>query len=518
MSTPPTFENKFFPLTPTDAQAAGPYDVIIIGAGFGGGVLAAHLFDKYKNLEEKKKILVIERGHLAFTTHCLNTARSGGTGDSGQQNDIFFHGFKSEYKMNPDSAPNWIGGPLYALGGRSNTWGLFIPRPHRQILDNYFPAEVVADLRRTYFSEAESLMNLGFPETRPVHQRLIDNLNAEEGVNWQWGRIASEFSGDTNFAFARGAYGTVDKLLEIAMGNLGKPEEDVNFSILLNAEVRSLQVAGSGDHPITVNLGGGIAIQTKKVVLSAGSVNTPAILLRSEPKPNLEGFTKLTDHAMYLVQRSYNYIRGGQEIERPDVGAMKIQTFTVLGSDNDRALANFAVDSSQFLSRPSVFGASSYHHTFTMVFILPCELGLDNKIELDSSDEPVVTIEKPQVADDKITAMVGIIEKVQAAMEHEIGVEFNDAEPTPEEQLNDGAINPLKLGNVAHELGSLPMRKTGNEPRAGALDENLALIGRENVYVCDLSVFPVSPAANPSLTLAALALRLGDHLFEILQK
>jgi len=516
MTTPPTFENSFFPLTPTDAKDAGPYDLIIIGAGFGGGVLAAHLFDKYQNLEEKKKILVIERGHLAFTTHCLNTARSGGTGDSGQQNDIFFHGFKSEYKMSPDSAPNWIGGPLYALGGRSNAWGLFIPRPHRLLLDDYFPAEVVADLRRSYFREAESLMHLGFPETRPVHQRLIDNLNAEEGVNWQWGRIASQFSQDTNFGFARGAYGTVDKLLEIAMGNLGKPKEEVNFSILLNAEVRSLQVAGSGDHPITVNLGGGIAIQTKNVVLSAGSVNTPAILLRSQPEHSLEGFLKLTDHAMYLVQRSYNYIQDDKEIER-DVGAMKIQTFTTLGSDKDRALANFAVDSSQFLSRPLVSRASSYHHSFTMVFILPCELGEDNKIELES-DEPVVTIERPQVAEDKIKAMADLIEKVQGAMVDEIGVEFNDAEPTAEEQLNDGAINPLKLGNVAHELGSLPIQKTGNEPRAGALDENLALIGRENVYICDLSVFPVSPAANPSLTLAALALRLGDHLFENLQK
>ena len=37
--------------------------------------------------------------------------------------------------------------------------------------------------------------------------------------------------------------------------------------------------------------------------------------------------------------------------------------------------------------------------------------------------------------------------------------------------------------------------------------------GNKNVSVCDLSVFPYSPAANPTLTLAALALRLSDKLF-----
>jgi len=517
MSTPLTFEKKFFQLTPTGAKEAGPYDVIIVGAGFGGGVLAADLFDKNKEL--KKKILVIERGNLAFTTHCLNTARSGGTGDSGQQNDNFFQGFRSEYEMNPDSSPHWIGGPMYTLGGRSNAWGLFIPRPHRHILDDFFPTNVVNDLRGTYFQKAESLMNIGFPETRPVHQRLIDTLNVEDGVNWQWGRIASEFSRDTNFGFARGAYGTVDKLLEIAMVNpvdMGDPTKDVNFRILLNAEVLRLQVPGSSNDLVGVTLRDGTVIEAKKVVLSAGSVNTPAILLRNELVPNPDEVLKLTDHAMYLVQRSYSYSQGGKEIERPDVGAMKIQTFTTLGSgERYRALANFAVDSSQFLSRSIVFGPWSYNHNFTMVFILPCELVENNKIEL-KSDEPFVTINRPTVTNDSIPAMVEIIKKVEQAMKDEIGVEFDDsnAEQTPEKQLQNTEINPLKLGNVAHELGSLPMRKTDND--TGVVDENLALIGSQNVYICDLSVFPVSPAANPSLTLAALALRLGDHLSQIL--
>jgi choline dehydrogenase-like flavoprotein len=44
------------------------------------------------------------------------------------------------------------------------------------------------------------------------------------------------------------------------------------------------------------------------------------------------------------------------------------------------------------------------------------------------------------------------------------------------------------------------------------VDENLKFHAYDNLYACDLSVFPTSPAANPTLTLAALSLRLADHI------
>jgi choline dehydrogenase-like flavoprotein len=46
----------------------------------------------------------------------------------------------------------------------------------------------------------------------------------------------------------------------------------------------------------------------------------------------------------------------------------------------------------------------------------------------------------------------------------------------------------------------------------GVVNSDLKFLAYDNLYVCDNSVFPTSPAANPSLTLAALALRLATHL------
>ena len=54
----------------------------------------------------------------------------------------------------------------------------------------------------------------------------------------------------------------------------------------------------------------------------------------------------------------------------------------------------------------------------------------------------------------------------------------------------------------------------------GLVDENCLYLGLpgDNVYVCDLSVFPTTPAANPSLTVVALAIRLANHLREKLSE
>jgi choline dehydrogenase-like flavoprotein len=69
-------------------------------------------------------------------------------------------------------------------------------------------------------------------------------------------------------------------------------------------------------------------------------------------------------------------------------------------------------------------------------------------------------------------------------------------------------LQTAKLGNVAHEVGTLRMADNGT----GVVDAELRFLAYDNLYACDNSVFPTSPAANPSLTLAALALRLAGTL------
>jgi choline dehydrogenase-like flavoprotein len=60
-----------------------------------------------------------------------------------------------------------------------------------------------------------------------------------------------------------------------------------------------------------------------------------------------------------------------------------------------------------------------------------------------------------------------------------------------------------------HHMGTCRM---GDDPHASVVDRDLKMHGVENLYVVGSSVFPTSGAGWPTLTVAALALRLAHHL------
>jgi len=72
----------------------------------------------------------------------------------------------------------------------------------------------------------------------------------------------------------------------------------------------------------------------------------------------------------------------------------------------------------------------------------------------------------------------------------------------------------IPLAGVAHQNGTV---RFGVDPETTALDTNCKAHDLDNLYVVDGSFFPSSGAVNPALTIMANALRVGDHLKERLQ-
>ncbi|MGH7542784.1 MAG: FAD-dependent oxidoreductase [Gemmatimonadota bacterium] len=73
----------------------------------------------------------------------------------------------------------------------------------------------------------------------------------------------------------------------------------------------------------------------------------------------------------------------------------------------------------------------------------------------------------------------------------------------------DGEPWPIRPRGGRHHMGTTRMHP---DPRRGVVDADGRVHGLANLYVAGSSVFPTSGAANPTLTIVALALRLAGHL------
>ncbi len=68
---------------------------------------------------------------------------------------------------------------------------------------------------------------------------------------------------------------------------------------------------------------------------------------------------------------------------------------------------------------------------------------------------------------------------------------------------------PSTLSGGWHHMGTTRMHEN---PRLGVVDATCRVHGLGNLYVAGASVYPTGGAANPTLTIVAVSLRLSDHL------
>ena len=140
------------------------FDVIVIGGGTFGSVVAEHLF--IADPTRSRRILVLDAGPFVLPEHFQNMPFMGGA---------------------PDLRVPWLNHPalnysglIFAIGGRSLTWGGWSP----ELLDEEmtaWPATTRAGLRTRYF--AESSRQIGVKETNdfiygPLHTALRKQLHA----------------------------------------------------------------------------------------------------------------------------------------------------------------------------------------------------------------------------------------------------------------------------------------------------------------------------------------------------
>jgi hypothetical protein len=167
---------------------------------------------------------------------------------------------------------------------------------------------------------------------------------------------------------------------------------------------------------------------------------------------------------------------------------------------------------------PNEFFRNEQYPQLIFAFITATPLNQANTITLDEKKEPVVTINREVPFKNSNKDVVALRELTKMAKKvFKDSLKINYLNDTDAVLGDDKFFKELELGGVAHELGTIPFSGSAavRDPRAttpaACIDSDLKLRGHEGVYVCDLSIFPMSPEVNPTLTLAALALRLSRN-------
>jgi len=488
---------------PAIALESEDWDVIIIGSGMGGGTLADALTDR---LEKRPRILVLEAGSLEYDTHVDNKPLAA-FGSS-------INGHEVRNYVNADNETKFGMFPQMNFGGRSLFWSGLIPRMKDWELANW-PQEVAAHLRNGGYDAAEKLMRKHV--TGGVYQEnlIADLSKAFEGfevVDTPRSMHQPEFSlpgggQPESFLFrSTGTYSSAELLIDSIRSDAdpGRGRLTVQCNHLVTKLVTE---NGKVTKVVCQDLVGNREreFRSKFVVLAAGSLESARLALVSDLEPRHLVGAGLTDHPSYYAPNDGNFVL---KETSPYAGSFRhakiffypeeqwqghwFNVEIVINGEywNSRHADDDVLNAIHTPNRPS---------TVNFKFIFGTPLMDDNWVRLGGQNgKLLVHVPANPSGEDARPAVRDLLEKLMV---------FLQVEPT---ELGDEA--KLHFGNggtVNHAGGTLRM---GRSDQDRVVDENLKFLAYDNLYACDPSVYPYIPAANPSLTLVALAQRLSDHL------
>jgi choline dehydrogenase-like flavoprotein len=534
-------------------QYIGPrddFDIIIIGSGIGGGVLADDLADR---LGGHKRILVLEAGSLIYPTHVYNLCRFSNA-------SVAKHfGCDTFWQAGNEHSPNYIGEkPQLVFGGRSIFWSGLIPTVQGWELE-FFPPRVRQDLQGGLLDQAGAVMNesrsMG-ATAQAVVAKLRQSPLAQDFTIEQTPRALHQpyLAADGTpagkfFTEPTGVFNTAELLINQAGLTPGVSHGDhAGLQILLNHYVEDIQNHGSHYELVTRNtLNNGVRVfRAVTVVLAAGSIESPKLLRRSSLYPWLPHSAKalvgrgLTDHPTSNETTTYAthigevaipknahakivfYSRGlrdGGQIRYPFNVEMNINHEYWHLRENDPHAAGGAAFSNNDPAGPS---------RIDIKFSFGNCLDNDNEVKAAPPFGYVPEIAfhnlswMDHLAGSRFLALAGWqknppqVFDVLNQVRQQIFSQFqNGGQPAAQNEVYGQGGKGFGWGTVHHAAGTLrmPYRSHLDSPidHQSVVDEDLRVAGHQHLYVCDMSVMPFSSAANPVRSLVALALRLSRH-------
>jgi choline dehydrogenase-like flavoprotein len=554
----PAARRNLFPTYARDETT--PFDVAIVGSGMGGGILADALADRFG---DTRRILLLEAGPLTYPTHVYNLCRFPNASVAARfQSQTFW-----QESGGNTAAEHFLGlFPQLNLGGRSIFWSGLIPTIQAWELA-FFPPRVRQALETGLLNEAGDLMNesasMGATAATIVRELQKSALDFDFSIQQTPralhqpylepdGKPKSEF-----FAEPTGVFNTA----ELIINQLGEPKADRNHAgpglhLLLNSFVEDVQ-RHHDRHELVVRdtlTGAARTIAARQVVLAGGSIESPKLLRRSSLYPWLPDHVKgllgrgLTDHP--TTDEITTFVTHIAGVPIPKTAHAKIILYSRGRPESDGGIRypfnvemnvnheywhlreNDPGDPRSTFSTVDPNGPSRVDIKFSFANLLDEENEIRPAPPFGYVPEIVFGNLNwmDRLAGSRFPALAGW-KKTHAeifatlnGVTHAIFSQFRiDGQPARPARDDDGAEvwygqrgKDFGWGTVNHAAGSLRMpfkpSRDADFDFASVVDEDLQVIGAPNLYVCDMSVMPISSSANPVRTLAALALRLARHL------
>lgn len=504
------------------------YDVIIIGTGAGGGTLARVL------APSGKKILVLERGNFLPKEKANWDSQEVYGKDRYRTTEVWYD--KDDNPFNPfthyfvGGNTKFYGSALYRfrerdfeevhhVAGISPAW----PLKYRDFEPYYTKAEKLYDvhgLRGLDPTEPPSDRDYPFP---PIsHEPQIEEICfalRDRGFHPSYQPLGIKLNEVNRFLSSCIRCNTCDGFP--CMVN-AKADGDVNgirpaivydnLTLITEAKVLRLHTSPSGREVTGVEAeiaGERQIFSSDIVVVAGGAINSAVLLLKSANEQYPNGLANSSD----LVGRNYMRHKISAIVAlglkpNPTVypKTLAVNDFywgepgfpypmghvqTLGNITEDRAAANSPSFVPSKLIPRAVFKAVSERTTpwFLMAEDLPDP---NNRVRVEGEK---IFLEYTNNNDEALNRLIKRWQEVLRSME----------------PLSIFFTTEMSIKDVGHQCGTC---RFGEDPQTSVLDLNCRTHDVDNLYVVDGSFFPSSAALNPTLTIIANAIRVGEHLLE----
>lgn len=490
-------------------------DIVIIGSGMGGATIAAGLAGS------GARILVLERGLRISDTPETRDARA-----------IFQRGhFRSKEHWYDQHGKPFSPGNYYFVGGNTKLYGAVLIRYRREDFAELehdggvspawpFPYEEL----EPWYGKAEALYQvrgaLGEDPTEPAHSTRFPFPAVPDEAPIARARAELKAQGLHPFslplgidheAWLRRAKTTWDAYPDCFAGKmdaetcgLAAALEDPNITLEDGAGVMRLETEATGRRIAAVRYRrNGIEhrVTPKLVILSAGAVMSAVMLLRSTDGKNPKGLANRSDQVgRHFMNHNTSAVLAIDPRRRNDCVYQKTIGFNdfYLGDGNGgKPLGNV-----QLLGRvtgPILKANIRWAPEWALSIMSGHAIDWYGMSEDLPNPDSRVRVNGSSVILDWQRSNLVPHTRLVAKMK----------------EIFRAAGYPIVLSRafdrkvVSHQCGTVRM---GNDPAQAALDPYCRAYDHDNLFVVDAGFLPNSAAVNPSLTVAAQALRVADHI------